>query len=161
MRNLSDKHNIITTLVLIILSSIFFYKVNLIRIIVNPEWFNFDEALYGQAANGNFKELIASYRLQTHPPLYFLLIWTLEQFGANLSVLRLSSVTFAYLAVVTLYFFIYKVSNKISATVACLLLIHSPTFVSHATSIRPYMLVIFLIIIQLNYLEKAKELSKS
>jgi uncharacterized membrane protein len=142
MRVLKNKNLILLFLALSVITA---YEISILTDI--SLWH--DEAFSGLLPKYSWKEMLYRIGLDVHPPFYYILlkIWV-AIFGNTVFTLRLFSVFFGILAVITFYLFLKEAfkSEKL-ALFSCVLLAFNSFFMQYVIEARMYTLGTFLILL--------------
>lgn len=140
-----------------------------IFIVVAVEIFNLttislwhDESFSALLIKYDFGEMIARIKMDVHPPLYYILLREWSAFlGNSLFSIRLFSVFFSVLAIISLYFLVKELfENETLAVFSSVLFALSYFQIQYAMEARMYSLGTFLIIISSYFFSKALKTKK-
>lgn len=127
----------------------------------------YDEACSWAAAKlsfGGILDYLYNFDFQ-HTPLYFFVlhVW-MKIFGDSEIALKSLSLLFSIASLPLVYIITNKLSNKTNAFLATSVVAFSPLLIYFSTEVRMYPMVIFLVLLSLNYLidfEKEKSISSA
>lgn len=109
-------------------------------------WISPDEGIYYHCVSKtHLSELLACAASQTHPPLYWLIVWLIGRFTTNADSMQLLSLFFSSMAMAIFIFCAWRLASISGALIVGTIISLSPGFIEQAGLIRPYALQQLLI----------------
>lgn len=93
-----------------------------------------------------------SSSVETHPPLFYIIIKLFQPFGPDETLARLPSVLFGTGCIFALFSIVKRLHSTGIALLAVSILIINPTFIMWSRVVRPYSLFLFLFLIAFNFM---------
>jgi 4-amino-4-deoxy-L-arabinose transferase-like glycosyltransferase len=119
---------------------------------VSGYWINPDEGIYYSAATSSFGDMWVELTSNSHPPLYYFMLWGLGVFTTDFVVFRLISLVCGGLAIWAIYLLGREVGGILTGLVASFIVAISSGAIVMSQIMRPYMFQIAVIALLLYFL---------
>ena len=121
-----------------------------------------DEVLTFLSSKGTLANVLFQTEINTNIlPLYYVVVNTVLRVGNQDALLRLPSVFFGFISILTLYFVVANWLGKTSGLICALLLSISPFHIWYSQEARPYSFLFFLAVLSIWFLQKLTKIQFS
>lgn len=119
----------------------------LVRFYFMKNWLGYDECQHFLIANSPyFKNFIREYKMRAHPPLTYMLMKPILQFGSHAFLVKMASYLSGLISVILSYFVLLKAVKSIwAAQLGAFCLSFIPQFVYQSVEVRQYSLCLIFI----------------